>query len=176
MQDEACGSGVRLEYNQTHGCHCESVPKHQAAWLQRVTSFFIMRSEIHRLQFMVAVALAAGGMVCCASGSEPDRAGKTGPAAASAHWAFQRLSQPSVPTANDPATALSSIDRFISRRLQQAGLKLASETDRFTLIRRVAFVLTGLPPTPAEIAGFISDKKAGAYERHRRRPPRPSPR
>jgi hypothetical protein len=165
MLDEACGIGARLEYNQTHGCHCESVPKHQATGRQRVNNVSVMRSETHRLRILAAVALAAGSLVLCASGGEPAGAGKTGPTGAGTHWAFQPLPPSEAPTANGPAAARASIDQFISRRLQQAGLKPGAEADRPTLVRRVAFVLTGLPPTPEEIAEFVSDKKAAAYER-----------
>ena len=165
MQDEACGTGVRLEYNQAHGCHCESVPKHQASGHQRVNNASIMRSEMHRLRFVTAVALAAGGMVLGASGGEPAGAGKAGLAGAGTHWAFQPLQRWPAPIANVPDATPASIDQFVSRRLQQAGLKPGPEADRPTLIRRAAFALTGLPPTPEEIAGFVSDKKPGACER-----------
>ncbi len=50
-------------------------------------------------------------------------------------------------------------------RLQREGLRLSPEADRPTLIRRVAFALTGLPPTPAEVDAFCADAAPGAYER-----------
>ena len=130
-----------------------------------MNDFSIMRSEMHRLRFLAAAAFAASGFVLCASGGEPAGAGKTGPAGAGTHWAFQRLQRPPAPKASDPAATPASIDHFISRQLQQAGLKPGAEAGRPTLIRRVAFVLTGLPPAPEEIASFLSDKKPRAYER-----------
>jgi hypothetical protein len=81
--------------------------------------------------------------------------------AAATHWSFQPLKTPPVPTEK----AKSSLDRFIAQDLKPAHLSLSSEADRPTLIRRVAFILTGLPPTIAEIDQFLSDRKSGAYER-----------
>ena len=57
------------------------------------------------------------------------------------------------------------MDAFTGHRLAGAGLERSPEADRFTLIRRVAFTLTGLPPTPAEIQSFANDTRPGAYER-----------
>jgi mono/diheme cytochrome c family protein len=57
------------------------------------------------------------------------------------------------------------IDAFILAKLGEKGLSPAPPADRRTLIRRVTFDLTGLPPTSAEIANFIGDKQPGAYER-----------
>jgi hypothetical protein len=53
---------------------------------------------------------------------------------------------------------------FIQTRLAQANLQPAPEADRRTLIRRVALDLTGIPPTPQEVAAFVNDKAANAYE------------
>lgn len=57
-----------------------------------------------------------------------------------------------------------AIDAFIRRRITDVGLQPSPEADRRTLIRRVTFDLTGLPPTPEEIEAFTSDKSADAYE------------
>lgn len=78
------------------------------------------------------------------------------------HWAFETIGKPSVP---DQATATHPIDHFLDQKLDQAGLKRQPEVDRQTLIRRVAFTLTGLPPTESEIDVFVGDNAAGAYER-----------
>ncbi len=59
----------------------------------------------------------------------------------------------------------TAVDAFIEDRLEAAGRKIGPEADRNTLIRRVAFDLTGLPPTVTEIATFLSDHGDGAYER-----------
>ncbi|MGH9632837.1 MAG: DUF1549 domain-containing protein, partial [Bryobacteraceae bacterium] len=62
-------------------------------------------------------------------------------------------------------TARNAIDNFILARLDREGLKQSPEADKRTLIRRVSFDLTGLPPTPAEVKAFLSDKSPDAYEK-----------
>ena len=63
------------------------------------------------------------------------------------------------------ALVRNPIDAFLLARLERAGLGFAPEADRTTLLRRVSFDLTGLPPTPAEIDAYLNDEKPGAYER-----------
>jgi hypothetical protein len=72
------------------------------------------------------------------------------------HWAYQPIRRPEVPGQGNP------IDAFIAARLATAGLHRSPEADRRTLIRRVTLDLTGLPPTPEEIAAFEKD---GDYEK-----------
>jgi hypothetical protein len=72
------------------------------------------------------------------------------------HWAFQPIA---------PVAKSASIDGFVNNRLQLAGLPLASPADRATLLRRITFDLTGLPPTPAELRDFQADRAPNAYER-----------
>jgi hypothetical protein len=82
-----------------------------------------------------------------------------------AHWAYTRPTRPAVPTTADPAAERSAIDAFVLARLEAKGLKFASEADRRTLLRRLSFDVVGLPPTPAELAAFESDKSDAAYEK-----------
>lgn len=77
------------------------------------------------------------------------------------HWAYQPVRRPSVPAMG----AGSTLDNFIQERLKQEGLTASVEAPRHTLLRRVTLDLTGLPPTPAEVAAFEADKAPGAYER-----------
>ena len=79
-------------------------------------------------------------------------------------WAFKPLVLPAVPSANRLVTK-NPIDAFISSGLQAKGLKPAVEASRNTLIRRVTIDVTGLPPSPADVASFLADTKPGAYER-----------
>jgi hypothetical protein len=81
------------------------------------------------------------------------------------HWAFQLIGRAPVPDAITPDTSENSIDRFISERLKAEGVRTATEADRATLIRRVSFDLTGLPPTPEEVRAFVTDTHPAAFER-----------
>jgi hypothetical protein len=57
------------------------------------------------------------------------------------------------------------IDQWVNARLNAAGIQPVAEADRRTLLRRLAFDLTGLPPTPEEVAKFVADTRPDAYER-----------
>lgn len=68
-------------------------------------------------------------------------------------WAYQPVKKPTVPAVG----AKNPIDAFIHARLAEAGLTPAPRADRRTLLRRVTFGLTGLPPTPEETTAFLED-------------------
>jgi hypothetical protein len=81
------------------------------------------------------------------------------------HWAYTapvRTEPPAVKNAKWPRNA---IDQFILARLERDSLKPSPEADKVTLLRRVTFDLTGLPPTPAEVDSFIKDTSPNAYEK-----------
>jgi hypothetical protein len=81
------------------------------------------------------------------------------------HWSFVPPVRPSVPKTALRTWASSPIDAFVAEKLADAGLKPSPPADRATLIRRVSLDLTGLPPTPTEVAAFISDRTPNAYEK-----------
>jgi len=82
------------------------------------------------------------------------------------HWAFRELVRPDVPhTQTLRDWPRNSIDEFILQRLVRSELTPAPEADRVTLIRRLYFDLTGLPPSPSDIDRFIADEAPDAYER-----------
>jgi hypothetical protein len=82
------------------------------------------------------------------------------------HWAYQPVRDPPPPEVRGAAAwARSPLDRFVLARLRQAGLEPAEPADRRTLIRRVTFDLTGLPPTPAEVEAFAADRAPDAFAR-----------
>jgi Protein of unknown function (DUF1549)/Protein of unknown function (DUF1553) len=88
--------------------------------------------------------------------------------AAEPHWSLRPRRRPPVPRFTDPAHGQwvrNPVDAFILHKLLKAGLLPAPEADRQTLIRRLTFDLTGLPPTPEAIAAFLQDPAADAYER-----------
>ncbi len=81
------------------------------------------------------------------------------------HWAFQPLSHPAVPKSKtNSAWVRNPIDAFILKGLETKGLKPAPAATRRELIRRLAYDLTGLPPTPEEVSAFQADKSPNAYE------------
>ena len=80
------------------------------------------------------------------------------------HWAFQPITRPVVPP-GPPAAGPHPIDRFLETRRTEAALPINGEADRPTLIRRLSFALTGLPPTVAEVDAYLADERPGAYAR-----------
>ncbi|MFN6107269.1 MAG: DUF1549 domain-containing protein [Planctomycetaceae bacterium] len=80
-------------------------------------------------------------------------------------WSWQPLTSVAVPTVRETAWPQTDLDRFILAALEREGLPPAGPADRRTLIRRVTFNLTGLPPTPAEIRDFLTDDQPGAFDR-----------
>jgi hypothetical protein len=80
-------------------------------------------------------------------------------------WAFQRVKRELPPPAKNEAWIRNPIDQYILADLEAHGLTPAREADSRTLIRRVTLDLTGLPPTPDEVADFTSDMAADALER-----------
>ena len=96
------------------------------------------------------------------------------------HWAFIPLKPETVRSAQSSVLSKSAdpklstehwalrtqpVDAAVSVSLAQRGLKLQPEADRDTIIRRVSFDITGLPPSPQEVADFEKDTAPGAYER-----------
>ena len=81
------------------------------------------------------------------------------------HWAYLPLETPEIPEVLDQAWPQTAIDRFILVQLEAKGLRPAPEADRETLIRRLSFDLTGLPPSPADVSTFVSDSRPDAYRR-----------
>jgi hypothetical protein len=81
------------------------------------------------------------------------------------HWAWIPPKRLPPPEANEAQWVRNPIDNFVLSRLEREGLKPSPEADKATLLRRVTFDLTGLPPTPAEVDSFLADKSANAYEK-----------
>jgi len=80
------------------------------------------------------------------------------------HWAFEAPMKTAPPEVRQTAWIKHDIDRFILAKLEAVGMSPQPEASRSRLIRRVAFALTGLPPTPAEVALFEADTSDAAYE------------
>jgi len=80
-------------------------------------------------------------------------------------WAFRPPVRVTPPKVKHTAWVKNPIDAFVLSRLEAKGLQPAPSADKITLIRRVTFDLTGLPPTPQEVDAFLADKSPDAYAR-----------
>lgn len=81
-------------------------------------------------------------------------------------WAFRPVTRPPVPQVRDPHAPISNrIDAFVAAKRQAAKLGAAPPADKVTLLRRVHYSVTGLPPTPAEVDAFVADNSPDAYEK-----------
>src|SRR5439155_15921408 len=80
-------------------------------------------------------------------------------------WAWQTPVRPALPRVKNHAWITNPIDVFIAAALEKEGLSPSPPADRLTLLRRVTFDLSGLPPTPAETDAFLSDSTPDAYEK-----------
>ena len=81
------------------------------------------------------------------------------------HWAFQPIQSPECPQVQRRDWCRTPIDNFILSDFERRNLSPAPEADRRTLIRRVTFDLTGLPPSPDEVRGFLEDQAPNAFEK-----------
>jgi hypothetical protein len=81
------------------------------------------------------------------------------------HWAWQPIRSEAPPAVKNGAWPRKPLDRYLLARLEERGLEPAAPADPRTLIRRLAFDLTGLPPTPAQIEEFERDPSDAALER-----------
>jgi hypothetical protein len=82
-----------------------------------------------------------------------------------AHWAWKRPRMPAVPAVRNRAWVRNPIDAFVLAKLEAHHLQPAATASREELVRRVAYDLTGLPPTPAELDAFLTDRAPDAYAR-----------
>ena len=79
------------------------------------------------------------------------------------HWSFTAPARPAVPADSSHATARNAIDQFVLAGLGARALTPSPEASKETLIRRVSFALTGLPPTIEEVDAFLADTSPDAY-------------
>jgi hypothetical protein len=80
-------------------------------------------------------------------------------------WAWQPPKKSPAPAVQDNAWARNDVDRFLLATLEQKGLQPVADADKLTLLRRVTFDLTGLPPTPQEVSAFFNDASADAFKK-----------
>ena len=79
------------------------------------------------------------------------------------HWAFRPVVKSSQPEVTDAAWIQNEVDRFVLARLEAAGLKPNAPAERHLLIRRAFLDLTGLPPSPEQVAAFLADESPEAF-------------
>ena len=90
------------------------------------------------------------------------------------YWALQPVRRVSAPVIKQSAWVRNPIDAFILQKLEEKGITPGPPADKVTLIRRVTFDLTGLPPTPEEVEAFLADdsptpmkrSSTGCWRRH----------
>lgn len=81
------------------------------------------------------------------------------------HWSFITPETPELPEVDQTNWVNNPIDHFVLDRLEKEGLTPSPEADKLTLIRRVSFDLTGLPPSLEEVDNFLADESDNAYEK-----------
>ncbi len=87
------------------------------------------------------------------------------PAGSREHWSLKPPQIPELPAVRNEAWIRTPIDRFVLAKLEEKGLEPSAEADKRTLIRRLSYDLTGLPPTWDEVQAFINDDADDAYEK-----------
>ena len=80
-------------------------------------------------------------------------------------WSFRPVVRPPIPAVKATGWVRTPVDAFVLARLEAAGLQLAPPAAKTSLLRRITYDLTGLPPTPAEVEAFLADTAPDAYER-----------
>ena len=80
------------------------------------------------------------------------------------HWSYLKPARPPVPDVEQPGFTRNPVDRFVLAKLKEQNYAPSPEADRVTLIRRLSFDLTGLPPTPEQVKAFVEDASPDAYE------------
>ena len=80
-------------------------------------------------------------------------------------WAFQPVQLAPPPAVRDAKWPRTGVDRFVLAKLEENELRPAGDAAARTLVRRMTFDLTGLPPTPEEVAAFLADKQPDADAR-----------
>jgi hypothetical protein len=81
------------------------------------------------------------------------------------HWSYLKPARPTVPDVDQPGFVRNPVDKFVLAKLKEHNFTPSPEADRVTLIRRLSFDLTGLPPTPQDVKAFVEDKSPDAYEK-----------
>jgi len=106
-----------------------------------------------------------GGLVFPAPATQGSKQRKVDLESGRRFWSFQPLQKTEPPPLRGGHSPASRIDAYVFARLEERGLKASGEASRAVLLRRAKFDLTGLPPTPEELAGFEADSSPDAYRK-----------
>src|SRR5687767_4883120 len=120
-----------------------------------------MRLPYPSCRLLVLVLLAGVLLFAGAAGLRAHQAGDD----PSGHWSLWPVSRPTVPAVRDVPWVRNPIDAFVLHKLEAVGLAPSPAAESRTLIRRLSFDLTGLPPTPEEVSTFLADQSPDAYEK-----------
>jgi hypothetical protein len=126
----------------------------------------VSKNELHRSSLLAALLVLA--FVTSAPAAQPEAAKVPADAIdwnkERQFWSFKSPQAQPRPVVKNSKWARQPVDYFILARLEQKKLSPSPEAERRTLIRRLTLDLTGLPATPDEVAAFVTDKRADAYE------------
>src|SRR5947207_2145935 len=81
------------------------------------------------------------------------------------YWAYRPLQKTEPPVVKATDWPRNAIDRFILAKQEPIGYKPAPDADKRTILRRVTFDLTGLPPSAEDVEKFVADTSANAFEK-----------
>ncbi|MFW5762513.1 MAG: DUF1549 domain-containing protein, partial [Cyclobacteriaceae bacterium] len=81
------------------------------------------------------------------------------------HWSFIKPEKPKLPKVKNKEWPKNDIDYFVLKKLESKKFNPAQEADKVTLLRRLYFDLTGLPPSPEQVDEYVNDNSPGAYEK-----------
>jgi hypothetical protein len=82
-----------------------------------------------------------------------------------AHWAFQKVTRPELPQVQNRDWVRNAVDAFVVAELEKQNIPPGPPADKRTLLRRAYLDLIGIPPTPTEVADFLSDTSSDAFKR-----------
>jgi hypothetical protein len=120
---------------------------------------------IHRFLLFAAAVGAAGALYGSDNSGErtESRATLGKSTDGKGWWSFRPVADPRAPETKDAGWPRGEIDRFLLAAMESQGVRPSPPADKATLIRRATFDLTGLPPTPEEVAAFLADGAPDAF-------------
>ena len=129
-------------------------------------SGIVSRKAARRLTWSTLIVLSWTALPASSRADQPtDPPEPTWTAEQRQHWSFVPPVKQAPPLVKDQGWVRNPIDAFVLKSIENAGLRPTPEADRSTLIRRLRFDLTGLPPSTEEVAAFVADTSPEAYER-----------